>query len=362
MKRLSFVLFAALCLFAVASVSAQEGVKYVDATDLTLIGKAAPTPHPYHRADTTLYSALTKGENGLIRYPAGLAVVFKTNSTAITIKTEYISIRNSLNMTYIANAGYALYIKRDGRWLFADAKAHNENNGSVPLKLISTMDSSDKECMLYLPLQSEIGKIEIGVDDNATIEPIDNPFRHRIVFFGSSFTHGISASNPSMSYPMQIERMTGWYIINLGVSGSSKLQPVFADMMAATEADAFVFDAFSNPTDQVIEERLIPFIERIRQSHPTTPLIFVQTIHRENSNFSTSIEERENLKQQAARSMMTKAVKQFNDVYFIDDNSLTGTDNITSADGTHPSDLGYWRWAENLTRQLRPILARYGIE
>ena len=44
------------------------------------------------------------------------------------------------------------------------------------------------------------------------------------------------------------------------------------------DADAMVFDAFSNPGAEMIAERLIPFIARIRESLPDTPLIFVQTI------------------------------------------------------------------------------------
>lgn len=39
-------------------------------------------------------------------------------------------------------------------------------------------------------------------------------------------------------------------------------------------SDAMVFDAFSNPSAQMIRERLIPFIARIREKLPTTPLIF----------------------------------------------------------------------------------------
>ena len=78
-------------------------------------------------------------------------------------------------------------------------------------------------------------------------------------------------------------------------SGNCKLQPYFADYLGdVKDADAMVFDAFSNPDAKMIEERLIPFIERIRAKLPSTPLIFVQTIYRESGNFdlrSRKIEE-----------------------------------------------------------------------
>ena len=56
-----------------------------------------------------------------------------------------------------------------------------------------------------------------------------------------------------------------------------------------------------------------------------------------------------------------RAMKRFKNVYFIDKAGLTGTDHVTSADGTHPSDLGYWRWAQNLQPELLKVLKKHGI-
>jgi len=103
---------------------------------------------------------------------------------------------------------------------------------------------------------------------------MENPFRHKIVIFGSSFTHGVSTSRAGMSYPMQIGRNTGLYFCSIACSGNCKLQPYFADYLGdVKDADAMVFDAFSNPDAKMIEERLIPFIERIRAKLPSTPLM-----------------------------------------------------------------------------------------
>ena len=66
-------------------------------------------------------------------------------------------------------------------------------------------------------------------------------------------------------------------------------------------------------------------------------------------------------KQAMARQQMAEAMKRFDNVYFIDKADLTGTDHVTSADGTHPSDLGYWRWAQNLQPELLKVLKKHGI-
>ena len=52
-----------------------------EASGLNLIGKISDgTTNPYHRVDTTKYKGFTKHENQQVRYPAGIAVLFKTNS------------------------------------------------------------------------------------------------------------------------------------------------------------------------------------------------------------------------------------------------------------------------------------------
>ena len=76
MKRFFLLTVALLTVWAAAA-----QMRFVDATELNLIGKALPTPHPYHRIDTVAYKGFTKGENQQVRCSAGLALVFKTNST-----------------------------------------------------------------------------------------------------------------------------------------------------------------------------------------------------------------------------------------------------------------------------------------
>lgn len=356
MKRLSLL---AVVLLTAGIVSAQ--VRFVDATELTLIGKALPTSHPYHRIDTAAYKGFTATENQQVRCSAGLALVFRTNSTRLDLQPVYTSfVYGGTSTPRVASEGFDLYIRQNGEWVYAASQAAGKRGKSFTL--IKEMDSSPKECLLYLPNYSELLSLRVGVDEGAELTPLENPFRHKIVIFGSSFTHGVSTSRAGMSYPMQIERNTGLYFCSIACSGNCKLQPYFADYLREVkDADAMVFDAFSNPDAKMIRERLIPFIARIREKLPSTPLIFVQTIYRESSNFNLGSRSREEAKQAAAREMMKQAMAQFDHVYFIDKANLTGTDHVTSADGTHPSDLGYWRWAQNLQPELLKVLRKCGI-
>ena len=362
MKRILLISVAALLTISAAA-QTPKNVKYTftEATDLNLIGKLMDTPNPYHRVDTCRFKGFTKGENEQVRCSAGLAVLFRTNSSTISVKSEFGYMNHGENTMGIALRGYDLYIKNaDGEWIYAASKADGRDRGNCVL--IKDMDRTEKDCMLYLPIYSEEYSVKIGVEEGAAIEALESPFRHRVAIFGSSFTQGISISRPGMSYPMQFMRNTGIQLLSLGCSGNCKMQPYFADVLiAAEDIDAMIFDAFSNPGAQMIEDRLFPFIEKIQAAKPGIPLIFMQTIYRESRNFNKSNDRAEQAKQDMAAKLMAEAVKKYDNVYFIQTNASDPSKD-TSVDGTHPSDWGYMYWAKSIEKPVLKILKKYGLE
>ena len=363
--RFLFSILAALTLTFSALAQTPKDVTYVftEASDLNLIGKIHEnTPNPYHRVDTVKYKGFTKGENRQVRSAAGLAVLFKTNSTTISVKTTFGWENQANNTMPLAYRGYDLYIKENGKWIYAASGApkHGAPAGKNVV-LIRNMDGKEKECMLYLPIYSELYSVQIGVQDGSYIESLESPFKHRIGIFGSSFTHGISTSRAGMSYPMQLMRSTGLQFLSLGCSGNCKMQPYFAEVLCDANVDALVFDAFSNPRAQMIKERLFPFIEKIQSAHPDIPLIFQQTIYREKRNFDTKEEAKEKAKQETAAKLMAEACKKYKNVYFIQTNASMPS-HETSVDGIHPDDYGYTLWAKSIEKPLLEILKKYRIE
>ena len=368
MKRFILVLWVAAMGWMAAATNptypTPKNVEYVytEASDLTLIGKIMDTPNPYHRVDTVQYKGFTKTENFQVRCPAGLAVVFRTNSGSITLQaTGNFSWRSNSTMR-LASHGYDLYIRQaDGSWRWARNVAPTISEPEAVLTLVKNMAPTMKECLLYLPIYSELTSLKIGVEKGSILEAGEAPFRHRVAIFGSSYTHGISTSRAGMSYPDQFSRHTGIQMLSLGCSGRCRLQPYFAEVLADVEADAYVFDAFSNPDAPVIEERLFPFIERLRAAHPGKPLIFQQTIRREGRNYDTVLDEVESAKQAMADSLMAIAVERYPDVYYIRPNATSPLHEAT-VDGTHPDDYGYYLWMLSIEQPLLDILKRYGIE
>ena len=341
---------------------AQE-YKYVEATELTICGKVFPdTPNPYHRIDTASFHGFNKDELKLVLESAGIAVAFRTDSPSIRVLPQYVRPYFGGGTTGFAGRGFDLYIRKDGKWLWAAAGLQNDNALDKPVNLIKDMDSSVKDCLLYLPLRSEMASVKIGIEDGCLLEALPQPFRHRVAVFGSSFTHGASTSKAGMAYPSILSRETGIQFLNLGVSGRCRLQDYFAAALAeAPDVDAFLFDTFSNPTPDEIRERLFPFIEAIQAAHPGKPLIFQQTIYREKRNFNLKADEYERERMAVVAELMKQARRKYRDVYFITSTNATSPDHYTSVDGTHPGDYGYTLWARSIRKPVQRILRRYGI-
>ena len=356
------ILFLIFGLITLSLGAQTNDFKYVEASDLNLIGKIhKDTPNPYHRVDTVKYKGFTERENQQVRCPAGLAVLFKTNSKTITLKAQFGWEYNAVNTMPIAYRGYDLYFRENGSWRWAAANALSPVDNGKELILIKNMDGEEKECMLYLPIYTEVLSLKIGVDEAAEIVSMESPFRHRIGIFGSSFTHGISTSRPGMSYPMQLMRWTGLQFLSLGCSGNCRMQPYFGDVLCDAEVDALVFDAFSNPEADMIQERLFPFIEQIQKAHPDIPLIFQQTIHREKCNFDMASKSTEIARQSTAERLMKEACKKYKNVYFLVTDAANELEE-TSVDGIHPDNYGYTLWAKSIEKPLLKILKKYGIK
>lgn len=367
-KHIAFIMTRKLLAISMAAAltgaaAFAQNYTFTEASTLTLTGKLFhDTPNPYHRVDTVKYKGFTPSENLQVRESSGIACAFRTNSSAISVKTVYGTPTYPTNTNGYSARGYDLYIRNaEGQWQYAISGVQNDQNLGKNLELIKDIPEGTHECLLYLPLYSEVNSVQIGVLEGSSIEALPNPFRHRIAIFGSSYTHGSSTSRSGMSYPAQFSRNTGIQLLSLGCSGNCKLQDYFCDVLCGVEdVDAFIFDSFSNPKSPQMRERLFPFIEKLQAAHPGVPLIFQRTIYRENREFSLSKDEGEAVKMVTADSLMAIAVKKYPDVYYITPEACSA-DHNASVDGVHPSNYGYTLWAKSIEKPVLRILKKYGI-
>ena len=357
MNRYYFLLIAAVAIFFSAT-NIFSQTKYTDAADLNIIGKAFPedTEHLYFRVDTTKYSNMPKAVKGLFTNTSGIAVSFITDSPNIHVRWEVTKLQTGTNMTGIQLQGLDFYIKCDGRWVFAGAVSAKDK---VSERIIAgNMDNSEKECLLYLPCYGGIESLEIGVDKDAAIYSGKNPFKGKIVVYGSSITQGASASRPGMAYPAILSRKSGYNFVNLGLSGSGKMEPEVAAMLSEIkDADAFILDCIANPNPDAINERTQNFVSVIRNKYPSVPIVFIQSVVRESGNFNLKVRENNRRQNEAIAAqfeiMKKKGVR---NIYLIRENDFLGKDHEGTVDGTHPNDLGFDRFVSRIRRPLSRIL------
>lgn len=238
-----------------ASGQQKDNITYVPAQELLLVGKATTEGEYFHRVDTAKYRTMPPTVKKLFTNSAGLAISFTTNSPVIKAKWIVPDNYQLPNLTRVAQKGLDLYIKRDGKWQFAGVGIP----GGVTTEkvLVDNMGTEEKECLLYLPLYDELKSLEIGVSSDAHIRKGENPFKEKIVVYGSSILQGASASRPGMAYPARLSRSSGYNFINLGLSGNGKMEKEVAEMLADIDADAFILDCIPNPSPKEITDRTI---------------------------------------------------------------------------------------------------------
>ncbi len=345
------------------SSSSETKLQFTEASDLTLLGKVFPdTRKPYERMDFKRFGGWDRNDRNLLEMSSGIMVSFRTDAPEISVKPIFKSLSNSKSSGY-AVRGFDLYIRENGKWVWAGDCAYRSTieteNGRVRT-LVREMAPGMKECLLYLPTYSKETSVKIGIPEGYTIEKGDNPFRHRICLHGSSFMHGANTSRAGQTVPGFLTRSTGLQFCSLGVSGDCKMQPQFANALKEADVDAFVFDAFSNGSDESIEANLFNFIETIQSAKPGVPLIFLGSIRMERDNFNTQKAEQDGKRVAKGEELIAKAVKKYKDVYFIKSNAADPAHD-TTADGVHPADWGYHLWAESIREPLLKILRKYGI-
>ncbi len=155
-------------------------------------------------------------------------------------------------------------------------------------------------------------------------------------------------------------------LLSLGCSGRCMLQDYYADVLVDVDAEAFIFDTFSNPSAEMIRERLVPFIDKMIAAHPGKPMIFQQTIYRERRNFNLLEAKKEEAKIEMAASIFKEIKstpegrKKYKDVYFIFPSATSKTHEAT-VDGIHPDNYGYTLWEKSVEKDILKILKRYDI-
>lgn len=351
-----------LFVFCVLSLKsyAQDSLMYVPAQDLIVLGKAKQTPEMFQRIAREESKAMPLAIQRLALNSAGISVIFETNSSIIAAKWKLAEEKYLANMTPIAHSGLDLYCFKNNKWQYVGVGKPAKGVLDQDQVIVRRMDTTLKKYMLYLPLYNSVSALEIGVDRNSVIKipqqkGIDQ--NKRIVIYGSSIVQGASASRPGMAYPAIIQRKIGVDVINLGFSGSAKMEMELAKYLATVPADCYVLDCIPNQTSEQINERALPFIKYLRAQRPKTPIVLVESVIRETGYFDQQVGRNVNKQNESIRRVYQRLKNEkYTNIYYLEANLLTGSDHEAMIDGTHLTDLGFSRIAEAVMKALKNVL------
>jgi len=336
---------------------------YYNALQFSVVGRGHDEPN-FNRLPAKYKHTVRPEVWKLSTNSSGISVAFTTNSPFISIRWSVQTFATPSAMSRIGANGVDLYCFKEGRWQYVSSGVpsgkKNEN------LVISDMDSTMKDFMLYLPLYDVTESIEIGVSNTAKIiagKRLHDQPSDRIIFYGTSITQGRGASRPGMNYPSIISRHLNAEVINLGFNSNGRFESSIGEMLCEIKSGLIVLDCTPNSVPDTIRNNLPKLIRQIRTCKPNIPILLIESIQREYSYFKTSDSTTFGsfafikCQNQALMRVYQKAVADsVTNLYYLESSSLLGNDHEATVDGTHLSDLGLQRIANAVEEKIEAIL------
>ena len=296
----------------------------------------------------------------LSRHSAGM--LFRFTTDAVNIHVRYTLLSDRLEMPHMPATGVSgidLYAENEeglDRWV-AVVKPTGQ---TVDVILAEGLRPGSRRYTMYLPLYNGIESLEIGLDESASFEGHAPRTDLPIVFYGTSIMHGASASRPGMAIPAILGRRLNVPTINLGFSGSGKMEPEVGALVAEMTPCVFAIDCVPNMDEGLINERLNPLVKQLRRAHSKTPILLVEDRAFTNAPFFPERAETHRKNRHAFHRTYKELLEEgVSGLYYLNGEHLLGHDGEAATDGSHPNDLGMVRYADAYEPALRAILNRY---
>jgi hypothetical protein len=263
----------------------QQDALWIDATELGLEGQAwKDTALPYDRLPAKAEGVVRDAVWNLSRQSSGLLLRFSTDSRKLSARWKLAPGDLAMpHMPASSMSGLDLYTQVDGQWKWLAATKPSSHESTVTLA--SNLPAGTRDYLLYLPLYKQTLSLEVGFDAQAEVRLTDGPTHpgsgrpnraQPIVFYGTSITHGASASRPGMTHPALLGRRLDHSIVNLGFSGNGRMELELAELLAEIPARVYVLDCLPNMNPSMVAERAAPFVRRLRELRPDTPIVLVE--------------------------------------------------------------------------------------
>ena len=298
----------------------------------------------------------------LANFTTGATIGFRTDSRRIQIDVKLTNHLADWHMSSCARSGFDLYAGGPGKWHAVGISKYPGDFKSGRIEISSPYAPRYKpemrEYLIDFPSYNGVEAIRIGLEEGSKVLP-PTPFASpkRIVAYGGSTMQGACASRPGLAFMNIIGRHFNMEVVNLGFSGSSRFEPVMAELTAAVENPAVVIvEGDRNAGWRRIRDDEPKFIEIIRKKHPGVPIVVMNG----NPWWDPDPSRKGNVAQQ--RAFIARMQPNDPDLIFWDCVDFIGPDHSEGlVDGKHPNDLGFYRMAQHMIERLTPIFKKYKV-
>jgi lysophospholipase L1-like esterase len=322
---------------------------------------------PYDRFPARAEKTLNPNVWNISHSSAGLYIKFKTNATNIIVRYK---VKGGLEMTHMPATGVSgidLYaIDPNGQWKwapstrsFGDTIEYRFSN----LVVSREFPGRDYEYRLYLPLYNTVTCLGIGVPDNSSFRFMRLSPEKPIVVYGTSIAQGACASRPGIAWTALLQQRLDRPLINLGFSGSGKLEPSVISLMQEIDAQLYVLDCIPNLTSGAgisateLENRIWAAVKALKEKRPHVPVLLVD--HRggtDNGIIDTAAQhEYENANKVLQQSFDKMMAAGITGIYHLPNKEI-GFSVYSTVDGLHPNDVGMMEYANAYEKNIRAIL------
>jgi hypothetical protein len=291
---------------------------------------------------------------------AGFCVRFRSDSPRLWARWRLAELNGAARQeTLLRRAGLDLYARdTKGTWRWAgQGLAQSDSSDQEALLTWSEMDPQPREYLLYLPLGSACEALHVGTVPGATLDALPPRTTNAIVFYGTSIVHGGAASRPGMAHPHILGRRLDVPVYNLGFPGQGQLDLPIADLLGELDTVIVVIDCLPNCSAEIVADRTGPFVRRLREHSPSTPIVLVEEADHPLAVFSSS-RRQERLEKRATFRAEFRALADagIDHLHYIPGGDLFGDDGEATIDGIHPTDVGFLRQATVMEPVLRGLL------
>lgn len=332
-------------------------IQWIDIRDLNPCGKGwNDTARPYDRLPARAEGVATEAVWDLSRQSAGMYVDFRSNASSLHARCKLWADPGP-DLHYIKYLDlYAC--DGNGAWRWAGVS----RNGFMPTgetPLVEGIPAEWRTWRLYLPLSYEVERLEIGIPEEAGVQPVPADTRKAIVVYGTSIVHGMRhVSRPGMAWTSIVGRQLDWPLVNLGFSGVARMEPPLGEVIAELDPAIFVIDPLANMGTDTVAENAEPFMRAILKAHPETPVLMMDDRTHADAWLRPDYLPQQEIKQAAFRRLADALRAEGFPIHTLSGKDLIGQDGEATTDASHPSDLGAMRYAEVVTPVLREIVER----